>query len=573
MQKGEVARILQEIALLLNLSGENVFKVRAYENAARTLETFEGDLVTAVSDGSLESIRGIGEAIAEKVTVLVTTGSLPYLDQLRRKFPPGLFELFRIPGLGPKKVRVLYEKLGIASLPALEAACRENRLLDVPGLGAKTQENLLKGIALASAHAEYRLFHEAEGIAGEILAVLEATGLARRLAVAGSFRRKKEIIRDLDFLAATEHPRELAEIFVTMPAVSTVTARGATKASVRLQNGMAADLRLVTEREFPAALVYFTGSKEHNTVLRARAKKLGFKLNEYGLFREGSSRPLACSSEEQIYARLKLDPIAPELREDRGEIDAAERREIPRLVEPEDLRGLFHVHTTESDGADTLSSMLQAVADAGFEYVAITDHSKTAGYAHGLDENRVLRQHEAIAAVQPRFPKLKIYKGTEADILADGSIDFGDEFLKNFDIVIASVHSRFGLSEQEQTRRLVRAVENPRVTILGHPTGRLLLAREGFAVDLHKVIDAAAASGCSIEINASPHRFDLDWRHVRAAVEKGVLLAIDPDAHSVEGLAVWRYGVGIARKGWAKKTDVLNTRTASEVDAWLALRR
>jgi DNA polymerase (family 10) len=573
MNKKEIAGALEEIALLLDLSGENVFKVRAYENAARALESFEGDLASAVADGSLKAVKGIGAAIFEKIAALAVGAPLPYLEELRGKFPRGLFELFRIPGLGPKKVRVLYEKLGIESLAALEKACRQGRLLDIPGLGAKTQENILKGIALTASHAEYRLFNEAEEIAAGIREALGATGLAARIDVAGSYRRRKEVIRDLDFLASTSRPESLARAFLAMPEVESVIAGGATKTSARLKSGMAADLRLVTEREFPAALLYFTGSKEHNTALRGRAKKLGYKLNEYGLSREGSSRPLPCASEEEIYRRLGLAFIPPELREGRGEIEAAERGEIPRLVEPGDIRGLFHVHTTESDGTDTLSAMLSAVAEAGFEYVAITDHSKSAGYAHGLDEDRVRRQHEAIAAAQKRFPGMKIYKGTEADILADGTIDFGDDFLECFDVVVASVHSRFGLSEKEQTRRLVRAVENPRVTMLGHPTGRLLLAREGFAVDLDAVIGAAAASRCAIEVNASPHRFDLDWRYCRTAVEKGVALSINPDAHSVEDLKVWRYGVGIARKGWATRANVLNAKSTRELDAWLAARR
>lgn len=573
MDKKEIARTLEEIGLLLELSGENVFKVRAYENAARALESFEGDVAAAVADGSLKAVRGIGEAIFQKIAVLLAEGRLPYLEGLRRKFPPGLFELFRIPGLGPKKIRVLYEQLGIDSLSSLEKACREDRLLKVAGLGARTQENILKGIALVARHAEYHLFHEAEEAAERLRAFLEESGLAERVEVAGSFRRRKEIIRDLDFLAATQHPAELGGLFAGMPGVLDVTARGETKVSVQLDNGMAADLRLVTPREFPAALLYFTGSKEHNTVLRGRAKKLGFKLNEYGLYPEGSSEALPCASEEEIYRRLGLAAIPPELREDRGEVEAAERDALPRLVQPQDIRGLFHVHTTESDGVDTLAAMLQAVADAGFEYVAITDHSKSAGYAHGLDEKRVLRQHEEIAKARKAHPGLRIYAGTEADILADGSIDFGDEFLSCFDIVIASVHSRFGLSREDQTRRIIRAVENRRVSILGHATGRLLLAREGFDVDLEKVIDAAAASGCAIEINASPHRFDLDWRYGRLAAEKGVPLAIDPDAHSVDGLGVWRYGVGIARKGWATRENILNARTAAEIDRWLKARK
>jgi DNA polymerase (family 10) len=573
VNRRQVAAALEEIALLLDLSGENPFKVRAYAAAARGAQSLPGDFLTAVTDGSLRKVKGIGTAIFEKIAALVTTGELPYLDELKRRFPPGLFELFRIPGLGPKKVRLLYEKLGVDSLSGLERACRDDRVRGLPGLGGRTQENILKGIALAAAHAEYRLFDEAEQAAGELREAVEQTGLAGRVAIAGSVRRLREVIRNVDVLASADQPAELADGFAATGAVDVVTARTPEAVSVRLRSGMAGRLRIVPAKRFSAALLALTGSREHNEALRAFATAKGFRLDELGLFGEGAADALPGGSEEEIYGRLGLSAIPPELRENLGEIEAAERGEIPRLVETGDLHGLFHVHTTESDGADTLEDMLEAVAAADFQYVAVTDHSKAAAYARGLDERRVVRQHAAIDAAQSRYPGLRIFKGTEADILADGSIDFGDEFLSSFEIVVASVHSRFGLSEDDQTRRLVKAVENPRVTILGHPTGRLLLAREGFAVRMDRVLDAAAASGCAVEINASPHRLDLDWRLVRRAVAKGVLLAIAPDAHSVEGLSVWRYGVGIARKGWARAADVLNAKTLPELEAWLRRRR
>ncbi len=375
-------------------------------------------------------------------------------------------------------------------------------------------------------------------------------------------------------MAASPDPAALSEAFRLLPGIADVTAEGPTKTSVRFADGLAADLRVVSGTEYPAALLYFTGSQEHNTQLRGRAKRMDLKLNEYGLFQnESPNSPLPCASEAEIYAALGLAYIEPELREGRGEIEAAEAGTLPRLLEETELRGLIHIHTTASDGRDTLEDMVAAARDAGYSYAAITDHSKSAAYAGGLDEERVLAQREEIRALSRRFPGFRMFHGTEADILADGSIDFGDEFLGVFDIVVASIHSRFGLSREEQTARLVRAVRNPRVSVLGHPTGRLLLSREGISVDIEAVIDAAAESGCALEINGSPERLELEWTHCRRAVERGVLLSIGPDAHSIAELGLASLAVGIARKGWVAREATLNTRTAEELADWLERRR
>ena len=555
---------------MLELKGENPFKVRAYENGARAILGFSGDLEEAVRSGELRKVTGIGATLFGNVRTLVETGSLPYHEELRAAFPPGLRECLRIPGFGARKAKQLYDALGVDSLAALEKACSDGSLARVKGFGPRSAEKILRNIAVMRATAGYHRYHRARERAEDAVAAL--SGLAERLEIAGSLRRRMEVIRDIDLVATARDPRALAAAFRILPGVTEVTAEGETKVSVRFHDGMAADLRVVAPEEFPAALLYFTGSKEHNTQLRGRAKRSGLKLNEYGLLRkDGAAVP--CASEEEIYRALDLTYIEPELREGRGEIEAAERGELPVLIEASDLRGLIHVHTTESDGRDSLADMVNASRQSGYEYVAITDHSQTAAYAGGLTPDRVRAQREAIRELQRATSGIRIFHGTEADILADGAIDFGDDFLPEFDLVVASVHSRFGLPREEQTRRLIRAVRNPFVSVLGHMTGRLLLSRQGIAVDAEAVIDAAAESGCAIEINCNPHRFELDWRLTRRAVAKGVWIAIDPDAHSVRELDLVEYGIGIARKGWVTAAATLNARSGAELERWLVARR
>jgi DNA polymerase (family 10) len=443
----------------------------------------------------------------------------------------------------------------------------------VRGFGPKSAEKIAKGIALVRGSAGLHRYVSARRRAEEVLSALAATGLASRSEIAGSLRRRREVIRDLDLVASSTRPEDLGSAFRNLAGVIEVIGSGATKVSVRFADGLAADLRLVTEEEFPAALLYFTGSKEHNTALRGRAKRLGMKLNEYGLFREEGGTRLPCDSEREIYAALGLGFVEPELREDCGEIEAAEQGRLPRLLRRDDLRGLVHMHTTESDGKNSLEEMVEAARDAGYRWAVVTDHSKSAAYARGLTEESVLNQRQAIRSASGRFPGFRIFHGTEADILADGSIDFGDEFLAGFDLVVASVHSRFGLPPEDQTRRLVRAVENPRVAVLGHPTGRLLLEREGLQADMNRVIEAAASSGCALEINASPHRLDLDWRLCQDAARKGALFSVGADAHSTAELGNVELAVGIARKGWITAEKTLNARSAEELEGWLAARK
>ncbi|HEV8118323.1 MAG TPA: DNA polymerase/3'-5' exonuclease PolX [Thermoanaerobaculia bacterium] len=574
MDRKDVARVLEDIAGMLELKGSNPFKVKAYENGAKAVLSFPGNLQEAVASRELLKVPGIGPSLFANIETLVTTGSLPYHEELRARFPPGLRECLRIPGVGARRVKQLHDAVGIDSIESLEKICLEGKLAGIKGFGSKSAERILRGIAMLRATAGLHRYTRARRRADEVLDVLDGTGLAGKLQIAGSLRRRKEIVRDLDFVASSSDPEALGAAFRGLPWVSEVVADGPTKTSVRFADGLAADLRVVSEEDFPAALQYFTGSQEHNTLLRGRAKKMGLKLNEYGLFRIGPPEErVPAASEAEIYRALGLDSIEPELREGLGEIEAAERGELPRLVSESDLKGVIHVHTTESDGRDTLEVMISAARDAGYTYAAVTDHSKTAGYAGGLSEERVLAQREEIRALQRQLPDFRIFHGTEADILADGSIDYGDEFLANFDLVVASVHSRFGLPRAEQTARLVAAVRNPRVAVLGHPTGRLLLSREGLDVDVEAVIDAAAESGCALEINGSPERLDLDWRHCRKAAEKGVLFSIDPDAHSTREYAYVSLGVGIARKGWVTPKATLNARTADQLEAWLVKRR
>lgn len=559
---------------MLELAGENVFKVRAYDAGARALRGFSGDLAEAVRTRDLLKVRGIGSGLFSNIETLVTTGSLPYYDLLKASFPPGLRECLRVPGFGARKAKLLHGELGIDSLDALESACREGRVAEVKGFGPKTQERILRGIEMVRSTAGVHRYSAVRWRAEELAAALSATGLVSTVAVAGAVRRRREVVNGIDLVAATGRPAELARAFPELAGMAETVSSSERGVTVRLAEGLTADLRVAAENEFAAALLAATGSNEHVAALIERAAGQGLVLEERGLLSSGPGRKrIECRTEEAIYARLGLPFIEPELREGLGEIEAAEKGLLPRLLEDADVRGLVHVHTTESDGRASLEEMLHAARAAGYRYAAITDHSQGAAYAGGLTPERVLRQKEAIRAARSSLPGFRIFHGTEADILPDGSIDYGDEFLATFDVVVASVHSRFGLPREEQTRRLIRAVENPRVSVLGHPTGRLLLTRKGIDVDVEAVLDAAARSGCAVEINGSPHRLDLDWRFCRAAAEKGVLFSIGPDAHSVKEIENTGYAVGIARKGWVTRESTLNAKSAAEFDAWLVKRR
>ncbi len=570
--KQDVSSLLQEIARLLELKGESAFKSRAYYNAARTVELMgEDELHRLVQEDKLKEVKGIGDALNEKLKELVLTGSLDYYEELKESIPESLLELLKIPGLGPRKVKALYDTLGITSLGELEYACRENRLVNLKGFGAKTQDNIMKGIEFIRRYQGQHYFSEAREVATGLLEEIKKFPALDRVSLAGSIRRCKELVKDIDLVASTSSPQQLVQYFTEIPTVSEVLAQGDTKVSVRLQEGINADLRVVQEKEFPCALHHFTGSKEHNTALRHHAKTMGLKINEYGLFR-GEER-MDCRSEEGLFQTLGLPYIPPELRENYGEIEAAKKGELPLLVEEREIRGLFHVHTYYSDGINSPEEIIKACQKAGFEYVGISDHSQSAFYAGGLKEDDLQRQLEEIEALREKYPGLAIFKGVEADIKADGSLDYSDELLERLDFVIASVHSGLGMSGERMTERLLRALSHPRVTMLGHPTGRLLLGREGYFLDLEKIFRKAQENKVIMELNASPLRLDLDWMHLKRAKEMGLLVSINPDAHRIEDFQHTHFGVAIARKGWLEKKDVFNTRSREEVEEFLQNRK
>lgn len=562
MTQKSITKILEDIAMLLEIKGENPFKTRAYYNAAKTLSGIT-NLEELIREKRLREIKGIGEALSEKIEEYSTTGSMKYLDELTREVPESLLELMQIPNLGPKKIKVLYDELGISNIGELEYACKENRLVHLAGFGEKTQEKVLKGIEFFKRHKGEFLFGdiylEAEGIKEHLSAVV-APGWVE---VCGSIRRRKEVVRDMDILVAAENHEKITSFFVSMPEVDEVLVTGETKTSVRMKSGIEADLRVVSKEEFPYALMYFTGSKEHNVRLRGIAKKKGWKLNEYGIF-DGDDL-VTCKSEEEIYHALGLSYIPPELREDSGEIESAEKGSLPVLIQLGDIQGAFHVHTDFSDGVDSLEKMVEAAQKLGFSYLGISDHSKTAYYAGGLKQDTILRQWEMIDRINENNTAFHIFKGIESDILPDGSLDYDDSILEGFDFVIASIHSSFTMKKDDMEKRVLKAMENPYTTILGHPTGRLLLSRDGYQVDMMNIIDSAARNHVILELNASPYRLDIDWRYIKYAKEKGVLISINPDAHAVTGLGDVFYGVNIARKGWRESKDVLNTKDVNDI--------
>ena len=586
MTKNEIADVLSEIGTLLELKGENPFKVRAYQAGARALEAIEeAELARLIAAGELKSVKGIGDALAQKITELHATGGLFFFEKLKASVEPGLVELLQIPGLGPKKIRALHEKLGVADIAGLAQACAEGRVAALDGFGVKTQEKLLAGIRNREAYGRRHLWWDAAEVAEPIVAGLRRLPQVRRAEAAGSLRRGMETVGDLDFLVAATEVAPVVAWFVSLPGVKEVTAQGETKASVRFASGLQADLRIVPEEQFVFALHHFTGSKDHNVQMRQRALARGLSLSEWGLVpaegegtvktkAESGAQQLAVRTEEELFAALGLRFIPPSLREGLGEIEAAERGALPRLLEAGDLRGAFHNHTTASDGVNTLLEMTAAAAALGWEYLGIADHSKASFQANGLSEERLRRQVAEIRALNAaqKFPT-HVFAGIECDILPDGRLDFDDALLAELDYVVVSVHSAFSQDEATMTARLVRAIEHPRTTMLGHVTGRLLLRREGYRVDVGRVIEAAIASGVAIELNANPWRLDLDWRHWRKAAERGLLCAINPDAHETAGLQHVRAGVNAARKGWLTAEQVLTAWPLARVTDWLAQKR
>ncbi len=580
MDKEQVAEILVEIGTLLELKGENPFKTRAYFNAARVLESLSEPLAKIVAEKRLGEIKGIGEALEQKITELVETGKLAYYDELKASIPAGLVAMLEIPGLGPKKIQALNKSLGIDSVEKLEVACKAGKVARLDGFGEKTQTNILEGIERRRLYASKHLLSDALLAAEPLLDSLRQHPDVVRCSAAGSLRRFKEVIGDIDLLASSKKPEEVIEYFVAQPGIIKVTAKGDTKASVILEGGIQCDLRVVSDKEFPFALAYFTGSKEHNIVMRQRAIARGLRLNEYGLFKskEETRDPkllMPCKEEGDIFAKLDLAYVPSELREDHGEFDIAEKGKLPRLIEWTDLKGSLHNHSSWSDGHNRPEEIADYMENLGLQYWAITDHSKSSFQANGLDTTRVRQQLKEIKKINEqlagRGSDFRLLTGIEVDILKE-RLDFDDDLLAELDVVVASLHVPAN-NEAENTKRLIYAAKNKFVHMLGHPTGRLLLEREPYPVNVQAVIDACADTGTWIELNCNPHRFDLDWRLWPYAKSKGVKCVINPDAHRFEHAGFLRLGVGIARKGWLEKQDVINTLPLEKLRKELAKRR
>jgi len=556
VDKRDVARTLEQIAAILEIKGENPFKVRAYENAARAVDALSEDLGTLIAEKRLSEVRGIGSSIQKNVEELWTTGKMKYFEDLCATVPVGWFDMMRIPGLGPKRIRTLCDLLQIASVEALKEAAKGGRIRGLKGFGEQSEKKILEGIAFLERGGQRELAAVVRPIAEEILAALRDRKDVIRAELGGSLRRWVETVKDVDLLVATKKPGAVAKAFLALLPQASIIAQGDTKVSVRLPTGLAVDLRLVTDAQFPFALHYFTGSVAHNVRVRQRAIERGFSLNEYELS-GGEHAPIA--SEADLFQVLGMAYVEPELREDRGEIEAAETGRLPGLVTARDLKGILHCHTTASDGKSTLEEMAEAAVVAGAEYLGISDHSQSVRYAGGLSEEDLIRQGREIDKWNSKSRDLRILKGAEVDIMPDGTLDYPDRVLERLEFVVASVHTNLNMGEDEMTARVVKALRNKHVSILAHPTGRLLLQREGFRIRFDEVFRVAAQEGVVVEINAHARRLDLDWREIPAARALGVKFAIDPDAHHVSGYQDLRYGIGAARKGWLGKDDIVNT--------------
>jgi len=568
MDRDAMVRILDEIAEMLDLKGENPFKSAAYRNGARTVSALGDTFDSLVETGALADVKGIGPALFSKITTLARTGTLPYYDELKASIPPGHFDLLRIPGMGPKKIQTLHRLLGIETLGELEYACRENRLAELKGFGTRTQAKLLEGIESIKRFRERRLAAEVLPQALDLLQGLKSSDAVVAASIAGSLRRGNEVVKDMDLLASTNRPETVAEVFTGLSREAAIVARGMTKVSLTLPSGINADLRIVAPGEFPYALHHFTGCRAHNTALRGRAKKMGLKMNEYGLF-DSAGRRIPCEDETALFAALGLAFIPPELREDMGEIEAAQDNILPRLVEHGDIRGVLHVHTSASDGSHSLEELALEARRLGYGYLGVSDHSRSAVYAGGLTPEDIRRQHDLVDELNEHLAPFRIFKGIEADILPDGRLDYDEEILAEFDFVIAAVHSHFAMPEAQMTERVLTALAHPATTLLAHPTGRLLLAREPYAVHVPALLDMAAEKGKVLELNANPQRLDLGWRHLREAKRKGVPIAINPDIHRMDGFTHLAYGIGIARKGWLEASDCINCLNTIDFKAFL----
>lgn len=564
VENAEISDMFNEMAELLEIQGANTFRVRAYRNAARTLRGLPQNVSRLIDNHKdLAELPAIGDDLAHKIIDIVRTGHFAALDELKSEMPSELGDIARLPGLGPKRVKLLYDELGVRSTDDLKQVVEDGRILELEGFGEKIRDRLREALGKPMAEEKRHLLSEVEAKADALVEHLGSVKGIGDILIAGSYRRRKATVGDLDILVVADNGKAAGERLKSFEDVEEVLWSGESKTTVVLRSGLQVDLRVVPKRSFGAACLYFTGSKAHNIVLRNRAIEKGWKLNEYGVF-EGE-RQIAGATEKDVYAQFDLPVIPPELREDAGEFDAAEAGKLPRLVTPEDMRGDLHMHTDWSDGSATLAEMVEAARARGYSYVAITDHSPHVGIVNGLDAERLRRQGDEIDKLNDDLDGLTVLKGAEVDILEDGSLDLPDDALEALDIAVASIHTQHDLARDKQTDRLLRAIDNPLVSIIGHPTGRLINAREPYAVDMDKVIERAAKAGCVLEINAAPKRLDLDEVHARAARDAGVKLAISTDAHATHALEWMRYGVDQARRGWIEAGDVINTRALKDL--------
>ena len=572
MDKHQIAEIFEEIALLLEMKDENPFRIRAYRNAARSLLNTEKDLKKLIKEDALTELEGIGQDLAEKIETLAIKERLPFYDKLKKSVPKAVLRLREVHGLGAKKIKILYTKLKLETAEDLKKACQEGKVAKLKGFGVKTEQNILEALEAKATYAKRHLWWDAWAIAVPILEKIKKLKGVKRAEITGSLRRNLETIGDLDFLAASTNSKLITEWFTSQPEVAKVLAKGDTKSSVLLKEGIQADLRVVDESEFGFAMIYFTGSKEHNVKLREKARKKGWSMSEYNFTSLGKKLPALPQkpTETEVYKSLGFSYIPPELRENGGEFEAAERGKIPPLIEEADIRGTFHNHTTASDGKNNLKEMLQAAEKQGWDYIGISDHSKGSFQANGLSQERLEEQIATIQKINRSEEfKLHVFAGTECDVLPDGKLDFSDALLKKLDFVIVSIHSALTLDEKTMTKRLIRAIENPYSTMVGHVTGRLLLRREAYKINVPKVIDACIANKKIIELNGNPWRLDMDWRYWHSASEKGLMCCINTDAHSAKDLCLIKAGVNVARKGWLEKKHVINTLTLPQIQKLL----
>ncbi len=557
MVNQQIAQKFYKTADLLEILGENPFRVRAYRNAARTIESLGRDLSEMVAQGEdLTKLPGIGKDLAEKIKEIIETGSFSKLRELEEKVPPGLVELLKVEGLGPKRIKTLYDTLGITSLEELREAAAKGKISKLPGFGKKLEQTILQGVVLAKKEGRRFRWAYAEAFAVELVRFLKKARALKEIEVAGSYRRRKETVGDLDILVTAREPAQIIEHFITFPDIKTVISKGQTRSTVILSSDIQVDLRAVEEESYGSALHYFTGSKAHNIAIRSIALKAGLKINEYGGFR-GEKR-IAGRSEDEIFSAVGLPFIEPELRENRGEIEAAMEGRLPRLITLQDVKGDLHCHTRWSDGKNTVSQMAEAAERLGYSYIAITDHSKRLAMIKGLDEKKLAEQAREIEEARASFPDIHILHGIEVDILEDGSLDLPFEALSRLDIVVAAIHSKFKLSKEKQTERLLRAIDNPRVDIVAHPTGRLIGEREGYDLDMERVMEHARARGCILELNAQPSRLDLNDVNLKLAKEMGIKVSIATDSHNTDNLLFMRLGINQARRGWLERQDVVN---------------